>query len=232
MKVRIKFSKQGAMKFIGHLDIMRYFQKAIRRAGIDIAYTEGFSPHMIMSFANPLGVGLTSDGEYMDIEIRTPISGKEALERLNAVMAEGLRVLSFRQVEDSKASNAMALVAAADYRVTFRESCMPEEGWQERIGDFMNQDSIVIRKKTKSKETEMEIRPHILEMRPDGDGVFLRVSAGSVCNIRPEQVMEAFAGFAGFSYPDTGLLINRMELYAKRPSGEGFVSLEDLGVEI
>lgn len=127
MKVRIKFSKQGAMKFIGHLDIMRYFQKAIRRAGIDIAYTEGFSPHMIMSFANPLGVGLTSDGEYMDIEIRTPISGKEALERLNAVMAEGMRVLSFRQVEDSKASNAMALVAAADYRVTFRESCMPEE---------------------------------------------------------------------------------------------------------
>ena len=64
------------MKFIGHLDIMRYFQKAIRRAGIDIAYTEGFSPHMVMSFANPLGVGLTSDGEYFDIEIRTPISSK------------------------------------------------------------------------------------------------------------------------------------------------------------
>ena len=51
------------MKFIGHLDIMRYFQKAIRRAEIPIAFTSGFSPHMIMSFANPLGVGLTSDGE-------------------------------------------------------------------------------------------------------------------------------------------------------------------------
>ena len=74
------------MKFIGHLDIMRYFQKAIRRAGIDIAYTEGFSPHMVMSFANPLGVGLTSDGEYVDIEIRTPISSKEAVQRLNDTM--------------------------------------------------------------------------------------------------------------------------------------------------
>ena len=66
MKIRVKFSKHGAMKFIGHLDIMRYFQKAIRRAEIPIVFTEGFSPHMVMSFANPLGVGLTSDGEYLD----------------------------------------------------------------------------------------------------------------------------------------------------------------------
>lgn len=59
MKIRIKFSKQGAMKFIGHLDTMRYFQKAMRRADVDIRYSEGFSPHQIMSFAAPLGVGLT-----------------------------------------------------------------------------------------------------------------------------------------------------------------------------
>ena len=71
MRVRVKFSKSGAMKFIGHLDVMRYFQKAMRRAEIDIAYSEGMSPHMIMSFAQPLGVGLTSDGEYMDVEVRT-----------------------------------------------------------------------------------------------------------------------------------------------------------------
>ena len=118
------------MKFIGHLDIMRYFQKAIRRAGIDIAYTEGFSPHMVMSFANPLGVGLTSDGEYFDIEIRTPISSKEAVQRLNDTMVEGIQILSFRQVPDEKASKAMALVAAADYVVKFREGSAPED-WQE-----------------------------------------------------------------------------------------------------
>ena len=64
MKIRIKFRKWGAMKFIGHLDMMRYFQKAVRRANIDICYSEGYSPHQIMSFAAPLGVGITSDGEY------------------------------------------------------------------------------------------------------------------------------------------------------------------------
>ena len=74
MKIRVKFSKHGAMKFIGHLDILRYFQKAIRRAEIPIVFTEGFSPHMVMSFASPLGVGIESEGEYMDIEIREPLS--------------------------------------------------------------------------------------------------------------------------------------------------------------
>lgn len=69
MKIRIKFSKYGTMKYIGHLDMMRFFQKAIRRAGIDVRYSEGFSPHQIMSFAAPLGVGMESRGEYMDIEV-------------------------------------------------------------------------------------------------------------------------------------------------------------------
>ena len=69
MKVRIKFAKYGAMKFIGHLDMMRFFQKAVRRADIDVKYSEGFSPHQIMSFAAPLGVGIESCGEYMDLEV-------------------------------------------------------------------------------------------------------------------------------------------------------------------
>ena len=62
MKLRVRFSKYGSVRFIGHLDVMRFFQKAIRRAEIDIAYTGGYSPHQIMTFAAPLGVGLTAEG--------------------------------------------------------------------------------------------------------------------------------------------------------------------------
>lgn len=69
MKVRIKFAKAGHMKFVGHLDTMRYFQKAIRRAELPVAFSGGYSPHMIMSFAAPLGVGTTSLGEYFDMEL-------------------------------------------------------------------------------------------------------------------------------------------------------------------
>ena len=77
MKARIKFRKYGALRFIGHLDVMRYFQKVMRRAEIPIAFTGGFSPHMIMSFASPLGIGLESDGEYLDIELTEPIKSNE-----------------------------------------------------------------------------------------------------------------------------------------------------------
>ena len=92
MKVRIKFAKTGHMKFVGHLDTMRYFQKAIRRAELPVAFSGGYSPHMIMSFAAPLGVGTTSLGEYFDMELTETVPTKEIEDRLNAVMAEGVSI--------------------------------------------------------------------------------------------------------------------------------------------
>lgn len=216
------------MKFIGHLDIMRYFQKAIRRAKIPIVFTEGFSPHMIMSFASPLGVGLTSSGEYMDIEVSTEIPSEEAVRRLNAVMVEGIQVLSYRRIEDGKAGKAMSLVAAADYTLGFRSGHEPAQEWKNRIDAFMAQSSINILKKTKKSEKEVDIKPMIYEMRmADNDRVFMQLAAGSAANLKPELVMEAFANYLGITLTEFALEINREELYA-----EGMVSLEDLGEEI
>ena len=115
MKARIKFRKYGVMKFIGHLDVMRFFQKVMRRADIPIAFTGGYSPHMIMSFANPLGVGLTSDGEYFDIELTEPIDFDAAVERMNATMVEGIEVVNMVEISDDKKRTGMSIVAAADY---------------------------------------------------------------------------------------------------------------------
>ena len=120
MKLRIKFTKSGVMVFIGHLDMMRFFQKAMRRAEIDIAYSQGFNPHQIMSFALPLGVGVYSDGEYLDIEANSVTSSKDMKARLNQVMVEGVTVESVRLLPEGTA-NAMSVVAAADYLVVFRE---------------------------------------------------------------------------------------------------------------
>ena len=76
MKARIKFKKYGALRFIGHLDVMRYFQKVMRRAQIPIAFTGGYSPHMIMSFASPLGIGLTSEGEFLTLNLQSQLKVK------------------------------------------------------------------------------------------------------------------------------------------------------------
>ena len=112
VKLRIKFRKYGPVRFIGHLDVMRFFQKAIRRAELDIAYTGGFSPHQIKTFAAPLGVGLESNGEYMDIEVHSLSSSQDVVDRLNAVSVYGVEILSARVLPDN-AGNAIASVAAA-----------------------------------------------------------------------------------------------------------------------
>ena len=234
MKIRIKFSKQGVMRFIGHLDIMRYFQKAMRRAHIDIAFTEGFSPHMIMSFAAPLGVGLTSDGEYMDIEIRTPVSSEDAIHQLNEVMVEGMKVLSFRQIEEGKAGKAMSLVAAADYTVSFRPGYEPEGDWQSKLEEFIQKDSILVLKKTKKSEVETDIRPMIYQLSVKDDKVHMTLATGSAANLKPELVMSAFLKSEGLDLDPFALSVNRDDVYADIGTEENrkLTSLESLGEDI
>ncbi len=127
LKIRIKFRKYGVMKFVGHLDMMRFFQKAIRRSGIDICYSEGFSPHQMMSFAAPLGVGITSDGEYVDLEVHTTMSSAQAIRALNAVMPEGMEITGYVRLPDN-AKTAMSVVSAADYEAWLKQDYeMPKE---------------------------------------------------------------------------------------------------------
>ena len=113
IKIRLKFSKNGPIRFIGHLDVMRYFQKVNRRAGIDIKYSEGYSPHQILSFALPLGVGSTSDGEYLDMTLNSMESLEDVISRLNGAMNEGIVILDGRQLPEVT-PKAMTVVAAAE----------------------------------------------------------------------------------------------------------------------
>lgn len=230
MKIRIKFAKQGPMKFIGHLDIMRYFQKAMRRGNINICYSEGFSPHQIMSFASPLGVGLTSNGEYMDIEVAGQTSSKEMTNQLNSVMVEGMKVLSCRRLNDT-AKNAMSIVAAADYTVHFREGHEPADlnGYFQGLTEFYKKDSIIILKKTKKGQQEVDIRPLIYSLSVKDNKIFMKLSSGSASNLKPELVLEAYSNFRNEEYQSISFQIQREELYADAEEAGTFISLEDLG---
>ncbi|HIR26656.1 MAG TPA: DUF2344 domain-containing protein [Candidatus Choladousia intestinigallinarum] len=234
MKVRIKFSKYGSMKFIGHLDVMRYFQKAIRRAGIDIAFTEGLSPHMIMSFAAPLGVGITSDGEYMDIELRTAPSSREIMDALNRTACEGILVTGVYQIPEGKANKAMTLVAAADYTLRFRKGYAPKGDWQSGISHFYASKSIQVLKKTKKSEKEVDIRPMIYEMSVHSGTVSLKLAAGSAANLKPELVMDAYLKSIGIEPQPFAYEIHRCELYADLGQGQKrkLVPLAELGEDI
>lgn len=233
MKARIKFRKYGALRFIGHLDVMRFFQKAMRRAEIPIAFTGGYSPHMIMSFASPLGIGLSSDGEYFDIELKSAIASKDAIKRLNEVMVEGIEVLSFRQIAEEKKMTGMALVAAADYLAAPDTDKFPPD-WKEQLEKFMEQPEIRILKATKRSEKEVDIKPMIYELEYKRDGVFMQVASGSAENLKPGLVMEAFCQYMGIAYGSVRIGYHRLELYADMGTdgNRELISLEDLGTEM
>jgi len=172
MNVRVRFAKYGAVKFIGHLDVLRYFQKAVRRSGLKIAYSQGFHPHQIMSFASPLGVGITSEGEYMDMELTAEYTPLEIVDALNTAMVEGFTVLSARILPEPengrKRETAMSLVTAADYLVTVKETDtfftgMALEELREAWGRFCNQESIPVVKivKKSNKETSIDLKPFL-----------------------------------------------------------------------
>ncbi len=232
LNIRIKFQKYGVMKFIGHLDMMRYFQKAIRRAGIDIAYSGGYSPHQIMSFAAPLGVGVTSDGEYFDIEVNSSRSSLKSLDALNQVMVEGVSILEYRRLPDT-ARSSMSLVAAADYIVYVKPGYAPDVHSLQELSQqvqqyYEMQPEILITKQTKKSQLEMNLKGLIYEMKglnlkdftlKDGPlpeyGLFLKVSTGSSDNVKPELVLEDFCKFCGITYNPLKYQVHRLEVYAK-----------------
>lgn len=241
MKIRIKFRKYGVMRFVGHLDMMRYFQKAMRRANIDIRYSEGFSPHQIMSFAAPLGVGITSDGEYLDIEVSSTLTSEEALHALNAAMAEGVTVTQYRLLPEG-AGNAMASVAAADYEASFpdsEEEPFPLSALREALHAFYEgQEQIPVTKQTKKGERQMDLKPLILRWEAlECPGFFLRLCAGSGDNVKPELALDAFFGWCkeqGISLPVDGMpamQIHRLEVYGRGVDG-ALMPLGDFGHEI
>lgn len=235
MKIRIKFSKQGPLRFIGHLDVMRYFQKVLRRADIPVVLSEGFSPHMQMSFASPLGVGKTSSGEYFDVDLQEPVSSEELVRRMNEQMVDGMLVLSAKQVPADKANKCMTLAAAASYTVFLDPDriSVPENlgGLTE---DFLSQREITVMRKTKRKEELTDIRPWIFSLAAQDASLEMLLSSGSVHNLKPELVMEALASYGSFELPEYSFRIHRNELYADRGTDEEvrLVPLEELGEEI
>lgn len=235
MKIRIKFAKEGAMKFIGHLDVMRYFQKVMRKADVDIRYSEGFSPHQVMSFAAPLGVGLTSRGEYVDIEVLSTDSSAEMIRRINAVMVEGMEVLSYKLLPDH-AANAMSVVAAADYTVEFREGYAPEdwEGFVSGLKEWLAKDQILIMKKTKKGEKEMDIRPLIYHLSVDGKEIRMQIATGSAANLKPSMIIEAYMESRGQELAEFALMVRRDEVYADLgdENAHRFCPLDGLGEDI
>ena len=218
MKVRIKFSKQGALRFIGHLDVMRYFQKLNRRAGLDMTYTKGFSPHQEMSFAAPLGLGLTSEGEYADMEFESlPGTSADLVRLMNSVSVPELKVVDAVLLPDD-AKNAMSLLAGADYVLSFREGYEPQdpESFFRDLYAYLSQETIPVTKKTKTGTQDVDLKRQIRKYRREnGNRLFFQVDSGSKSNLKPEFIMECFMNARGLRYDPMMFEVSRTEMYGE-----------------
>lgn len=212
--LRLKFERFGPVRYIGHLDMLRYFQKAVMRAGINIRYSEGFNPHQIMSFAYPLGVSMETCGDYLDIDVLGPADCGAVTEQMNSVMSEGIKILKTTVVPKG-AANAMASVKAADYLVYIRQAGVITE---DVVKEFLQKDEILVPKENGKKQTTVDIRPGIydLDLR-ENDTVFMKLESGSERNIKVSTVLDVLS--ERVSMPVTSDRVIRQEIYGRNEQG-------------
>lgn len=181
------FYKGGLLRFVGHLDMMRTIHRAIRRADIPIAYSQGFNPHPIMSFANPLGLGLSGEREIMEIRLESAMPCEECMDRLNKELPEGLHVLAVRDIPDTTPA-IMSLVEAAIYRIEFPDAGLD---FAKAVDDLMQKEKILIKKLGKVKGhkqmVEVDIKPWIYEIEFVSEHTLkVKCACGSVINLKIE----------------------------------------------
>ena len=221
MKVRyvIKFTKESEIKFISHLDLMRTLQRVIRRANLPMEYSKGFNPHMAMSIAQPLSVGVYSDAEYMDIVLVEELNEEEIINRLNEKTASGIKFLTAKKVVtkegEKKVPQTMALVDAA--RFTVKILCEDAKVVEEKMKELENKAEWTTIKKSKKGEKEVNLRTMIKEMKywiNDDELVLdILISSGSREHLSPDLVASYIKSNIDEIVEDAFIDIKREEMY-------------------
>ena len=188
MIIRVKYKKGEEVKYVGHLDSMRTFTRCLKRTNIPVEYSKGFNPRIQISFALPLGVGVTSDADYFDLTLESKMNIDLFLSELNSVLPLGFKVLEAKYIEDKK--SLMSLVKEAKYELTLKTNIE-----KEKIENLLNEEKLIIIKEGKNKKQnqELDIKPYILDYTVGGDAhidphnIILKIhsTAGSVNNLNP-----------------------------------------------
>lgn len=229
-RVRVEFTKGEQVRFLSHLDLMKTFERVIRRAEIPIAFSEGFNPHPKMNFASALAVGVTSDSEYMDIELREEADLNDILKRFSSSIPPGVELKGLRIVADSTPA-LMAEVNRARYSVVAEvQSSLDSETLNDRIAEFMERAEVVITKRTKKGLRQKNIRPGILhfEGRPTGKEIEFNITTvvSNEGNVRPEEVICAFVKGSELPIDCETLRIRRTGLFVEK-GGKSYSPMDD-----
>lgn len=211
----IRFTKVGYIRYTSHLDMLRLFKRAFKRAGIALSFSQGFNPHPKMGFAQPLSLGYTSRCELLEFETvreEDPAAVKDAVA---AMMPEGIQILDCQPLKADVKSLAAA-VCEATYRVVFPVAADPAD-CRKTVEAYLAQSEILAEKRQKKtkKMVTVDIRPKIRDISVvDGERLTLelRLDSGSTSNLSPEQVIAAFTAFAGLDAPRYDVEVERIAI--------------------
>lgn len=195
-KIRVQFTKVGRVSYMSHLDLNRFMQRALRRSNLPIKYTEGFNPHAYLTFALPLSLGFESKVETMDFKLTEDISPEIVKDRLNAVLPEGLKVISAAAPIHSNTD-----IVASEYTVRIKSQSLSPSEIENKFDVFYSQNEIVAEKfNKKKKQILVDIKPvfEIMTKYVINDEFVLKIKApsGNEKNYNPNLLVDMFIKYA------------------------------------
>lgn len=229
-RIRSRFYKKEDMVFISHLDLIRLFDRAFRRANIPVSYSQGFNPHPIMAFATALGIGVSSEGEYIDIQLDRKVEANDFRDKLNEVLPEGLKLIKSAYIDASEES----LMAAICRSVYIVKAPLIQEAdlniVEKQLKTFLNLDEIIEvkeakkgnKRRHKSKQyREVNIRDLIYSIdifsKGEKEVIFkMELAAGSKGNLKPEVALKKFAEFTKIPLDLENIRIHRLDLLMEK----------------
>ena len=187
MRMMVMFTKPYPLRHIGHLDLMRTMQRALRRSGLPVRYSQGFNPHIKLSFASPLSVGIAGDREIMDVPLDHEVEEEEFVRKLNGAMPGGMQVAGVRRIDD-KFPTLMGLAAGSRYRIE------PDTGapqFQGAVAQLLSCKEYVALRKTKSGEKMCDILPYIDTLVVSDSALLFTAKNLQSGSLKPSVVMNA-----------------------------------------
>ena len=212
-------TKGEGIKFISHLDLMRTIQRIIRRSGVPIEYSKGFNPHMALSLAQPLSVGVYSDGEYMDIVLTEEMKVADLLARLNEAAPPTIRFFEATPIEIvenvKRVPQAIALLDAGRYIIKLK--LVNEENVEEKMASLLNENAWETLKKSKKGEKMADIKPLVKELKywvKDGELVInALIATGSRENLSADLLAKFITSKIENVNTESFVNIKREEMY-------------------
>lgn len=220
MRMMAVFEKGETLRYIGHLDLMRTVQRALRRSGLPIKYSNGFNPHIRLSFAAPLSVGVVGKRELMEVPVEDGLTPEQFQTTFNAVSPACLQVVYARCISD-EFPTLMSLVAGSRYTIRLFAGDLADVA-AEAFDRFMALESYVTTRRTKSGENPCDIRPFIKEgsIAKTDEGYQIQLETVTFDNgaLKPSLWLESLCAFAGCEKPHH--IIYRDAILARSKRGQ------------